>query len=818
MIHRNKNVILDHILLTTIAILLFLLGIDLMPKINPNFSGLPKVTRQEAAVVADSLVNELGFDSSSFYRFSWYTRDANVLDYLMRCYGVRETMEILQKESIPSAWWNFTWHRNRPKDAQEEFLTIRIRPDGTLLGFRHRVPDSLSGIRLSQEEAISLARSALQRWLGEQATQNYVLEDFKTHNKPNRRDYDLKFVRKDRQIAEGREVIDIVIAGSELVGLMPKFAVPPDFTASSGLFGGTNILFNGLSVVTYFVLTLIALLAFLKKYHAGLISINQGAIAGAVVYFCFLALYLNNWGNFGVGTRIGAISEIYVKYIVLGIQLTTTLVFIFVNIFTSWNAGLHEIRQLKPRLLSGIDSLIKRRWISKNIGREMPTGFIFGMIIFGTTLLCELLIIELFGSHPRIGQQWPGLFSGYLPLFSVLGTALVTTLFNNSVFRAFLIPYVVRLKNSPALAIIISAASYAAYSIFFDEYWIYWPVYFSIIPAFVAGLLLGYVFWHYGLLAALMSSMTLTVLRLTGPLLASQVPFFALNGLLALALLLIIVIIGIRGLFYGKEYAVKLSDEPAHIRRIKEQTRMQQELEIAKKVQLNLLPRGVPRLTGYDIHAACIPALEVGGDYYDFFHLNGNKLGIAIADVSGKGVPAAIYMTLTKGILQSHAENEQSPKTVLTRVNSQMYQTIERSWFVSMFYAVLEPETRQLHFARAGHNPVVWIHRDGSCELLDPPGIGLGLEMGPVFQKTLQETRLELRAGETLVFFTDGFTEAMNEQRQEYGEERFIDFLQKNTHESAEEMVRNTIAEIRSFTGGNEQHDDMTIIVIKVRE
>ena len=224
-----------------------------------------------------------------------------------------------------------------------------------------------------------------------------------------------------------------------------------------------------------------------------------------------------------------------------------------------------------------------------------------------------------------------------------------------------------------------------------------------------------------------------------------------------------------------------------------------------------------PRLKGFDIAGVCLPALEVGGDYFDFIDLKDGRLGIAIADVSGKGVPAAIYMTLTKGILQSHAEATLSPKTVLSKVNSLMYRTIEKSWYVSMFYAVLDPKSRQLIFSRAGHNPAIVLNRDKrNPQLLQPAGIGLGLEMGEIFSKTLVEGQLQLEPGNTLVFYTDGFTEAMNENGNEYGEERFLKFLNDNDDAKANDLVDKAIKEIQSFAGSAQQHDDMTMVVLKV--
>ena len=199
---------------------------------------------------------------------------------------------------------------------------------------------------------------------------------------------------------------------------------------------------------------------------------------------------------------------------------------------------------------------------------------------------------------------------------------------------------------------------------------------------------------------------------------------------------------------------------------------MAQELDIARTVQMSLLPKQNPLVEGYDIAGVCIPALEVGGDYYDFFHLGDNKIGIAIGDVSGKGVPAAIYMTLTKGILQTCASDSTSPKQVLNKLNKQIYNNIERSSFVSMFYAVLNMKTNTIRFARAGHNPAILVHRSTkSNTLLEPKGMAVGLEPGDKFDHFLEEHEIQLEKGDVLTFYTDGFTEASTKNGDEFGED-----------------------------------------------
>jgi sigma-B regulation protein RsbU (phosphoserine phosphatase) len=207
----------------------------------------------------------------------------------------------------------------------------------------------------------------------------------------------------------------------------------------------------------------------------------------------------------------------------------------------------------------------------------------------------------------------------------------------------------------------------------------------------------------------------------------------------------------------------------------------------------------------------------VGGDYFDFVTLGQNKLGIAIGDVSGKGVPAAIYMTLTKGILQSHADETISPRLVLNKVNKLLYRNIEKNSFVSMFYAVLDSKAKELTFARAGHNPGIIINQnDGSNQELKTDGIALGLEEGSVFNRTLKEHSIHLKPGDTLVFYTDGFTEAMNQFKEEFGEERFIKLISENRHLHAQDLINTIVSQIRTFSRDVAQHDDMTMIVVKI--
>ncbi len=559
-----------------------------------------------------------------------------------------------------------------------------------------------------------------------------------------------------------------------------------------------------------------SLVAFLRKYHEGEIGVRTGLWLGGIVFFSLLAYALNLWSRFGVGANFGPISPLYSKFILLGIQIVFAYNIMALMTLGAWTTGEQFVRSDRPKLLSGVDSIFNRRWITKNIGRELPVGFAFGLIVFGGLQLIIYVMIHQFGVLPRLSFNTANVFDGYLPFISIVLFMLLTALYDELVFRLFLISALRRMLKSPAPAIIIAGVLYGFFLIFFSETYTFRPAPFALIPFIALGLAQGLIFWRYGLLASMTSGAVIAALNQIGPLLGSAEPFFIGSGIAGIALLLGLLVIGWIGGRRGEEFDYKPEDEPAHVRRIKERVRMQKELEIARRVQLHLLPKEQPKIAGFDIAGACLPALEVGGDYFDFVDMRDGKLGIAVGDVSGKGVPAAIYMTLTKGILQSHAEEDPSPKHVLSKVNHLMYRSIERSWYVSMFYAVLDSKRRLLKFARAGHNPAI-VFSSGASEtrLLQTAGIGLGLEKGDLFTKTLVEGELQLSPGDTLVFYTDGFTEAMNRDLEEFGTERFLDLLHRNDNGSAEQLVQHAFDEVRQFAGDHPQHDDMTIVVLK---
>ena len=255
-----------------------------------------------------------------------------------------------------------------------------------------------------------------------------------------------------------------------------------------------------------------------------------------------------------------------------------------------------------------------------------------------------------------------------------------------------------------------------------------------------------------------------------------------------------------------------------------EKERLEQELKIARNIQMSLLPQGPLLMPGLALTAHCEPAREVGGDYYDFLPLDEHRVGILIADVSGKGTSAALYMAELKGLMLSLTERYRSPRQLLIEANRIISHHLDTRSFITMTYAVIDMQARTLTYARAGHCPLIYLPGPNAAasvvQILVPDGMVLGLKIdnGEMFERLLQEDSLPLGPGDLFVLFTDGISEAMNPADECFGETRLGELVQEHGHMPFEELRERILREIRAFVGTASQHDDMTMLLLKVEE
>ena len=249
-----------------------------------------------------------------------------------------------------------------------------------------------------------------------------------------------------------------------------------------------------------------------------------------------------------------------------------------------------------------------------------------------------------------------------------------------------------------------------------------------------------------------------------------------------------------------------------------EKERMEGELNAAHEIQMSMLPLLFPAFpdhTEFDVRARLKPAREVGGDFYDFFFVNEDELCFSVGDVSGKGVPAALFMAVTHSMIKTLASDDYSPASIVTRVNDALSADNPSSMFVTLWLGILNIKTSELRYTNAGHNPPYIKRQNGQLECMNKRH---GPIIGAVEGVAFKEDRTRLSKGDLVLVFTDGVTEAMDTEDQLYSDERLVDFLNSRDFSSAEELVVNTLVSVEEYTVGAEQSDDITILSIGLSE
>jgi serine phosphatase RsbU (regulator of sigma subunit) len=242
--------------------------------------------------------------------------------------------------------------------------------------------------------------------------------------------------------------------------------------------------------------------------------------------------------------------------------------------------------------------------------------------------------------------------------------------------------------------------------------------------------------------------------------------------------------------------------------------RLVEELSVARKIQLSLLPKAPPKVSGWEFAAFYRPARQIGGDFYDFIELPGKpgQWGILIADVADKGVASALYMALCRTVIRTTAISGRSPASALMRANDLILQDSQSDLFLTTFYAKLDTDTGRLVYSNAGHNPPLWLKvNDGECQPLSAHGIILG-----AFPDVeLEDQRVDIAPGDLLVFYTDGVTEAIDSSQKEFGLGRLQAVVEAHTDASARQILEAVVDAVDAYTGEAPPFDDLTMVVVR---
>ena len=480
------------------------------------------------------------------------------------------------------------------------------------------------------------------------------------------------------------------------------------------------------------------------------------------------------------------------------------------TLYFVWAAGQSLAIRIPNRPTISIELILKGKLLTKPVARSFAIGLLSGGIVIAIPVL--LAASRLFAgmeldandledrfvsSFPAISQALNG--RQYLGFVMFGFMALLPMVYIKRPMLARLSVYViVVLAMIGGVAISFSAAGLIA-------------------TALLVSLALTVIFFRGDLLAVIVSLGASQAAMGAATLLAQPAGTFQSSGWRALASLAVLAIVSLIGVWKFREVREEETAVPLQLLETRdERERLRAEFGVAQRAQQQMLPDAPPQIPGLEIAAVCIPSKEVGGDLYDFLSLSDGRLGIVVADVSGKGVPASLYMTLTKGLLASVSETTSDPGEILREVNRHLYEVCRRKMFVTLFLGVIDPATKRLTYARAGHNPTVFRRPMAETRLLRAGGIGLGLNSGKIFDKTLKVETVQLAANDKLFFYSDGITEAMNPKNEEYGEERLMSLAERLDEVGANEARDFVLSEVKEFLDSNQPQDDQTLVVVKM--
>ena len=486
------------------------------------------------------------------------------------------------------------------------------------------------------------------------------------------------------------------------------------------------------------------------------------------------------------------------------------MLFIAGSLYFVWAAGQSLAIRLANRRTISLELILQGKLLTKPVARAIAIGMLSGGIVIAIPLL--LAASKLFTGMQLDSKDIEDVFVSPFPALSLTLNGLQ---YLALVLFGFLVPLILAYVKWPVRAKVLV---FLVVSIgLLGSVWVYISAAGLIATALLVSLALTVTYFRGDLLAVIVSTGASQAAFGAAALMTQPAASLRLAAWNVIAIIAASVIVSLIGVWKFREVSEEETAVPLQLLETRdERERLKAEFSVAQRAQQQMLPDAPPQIPGLEIAAICLPSKEVGGDLYDFLPLPDGKLGIVVADVSGKGVPASLYMTLTKGLLESVSETTSDPGEILREVNRHLYEVCRRKMFVTLFLGVIDPVTKRLIYARAGHNPTVFRRPFGETKLLSAGGIGLGLNRGKIFDQSLKVETVQLAANDKLFFYSDGITEAMNPKNEEYGEERLMSLAEHLDSVGASAARDSVLCDVKEFLGSNQPQDDQTLVVVKV--
>jgi hypothetical protein len=801
-----------------IALFYFLYPV-FFPGANINFT----INSEMARSIAIREIIDLGYDTSN-YVFTVQPRiNQKIPSILERKYGLSKGNKLISEfdyaffivsavKPMKKGEGTTIQLSNEDKEILNQnstnpSFTLNISSTGNIIYFKRMIPDTMFAENLDSAQVYSNCMKILKKYYPD-----FSINTRKVDYRNNFKRMDIYYSFKGVDLRNNNLSIDIVVNGSR-VGLIKKqYALEKEETNPKS---DIDILKIAEVVQLIFIIILFLVLVFMviKRYKYDEINLKFSAIFAVVFSFLFtiyfFILMMNNIPK----------SDGWIPILVSSIF---TFLF-FSAFFFVIIAGTDSIsRVFWNEKFHSFDACRKGYFFSKKVQRS----FFDGLALAGIYLLFFILFLIIIENIFHIDFSFyfeqdssksilddSGMFSSVsflsrtltLSFFYILGfPVLISSILKKRLKNDYMVfgitVFLLTFIDFPSMDNPASIELFLIFNFIFSI---------IIVSAFLKFDLLA-LLWSYFLAEVISKIIFLSYINID----YSHTSLIVLSSFVAALIILFTLPI-----FFKNRKEVDYEDlSPKFLKRITERERISKEIDAARHIQKSFLPFDTPNFVGLEIAANCIPALEVGGDYYDYFVLDENKLGVVIADVSGKGLKAAFYMTLIKGIIKAQTQSYISPKEVVSKLNKLLYEIIEKGNFVSLIYGVFDTEKKYFIFSNAGHNPIIMKDITNGKTIYDKnEGMALGLSEETIFNKNVYEKIIPFRPGDLFVLYTDGYTEAMNRNKEEYGANTFLDLIMQNSNDSPSEIIKKTEMEIKKYIGKAQQHDDMTMVAIRVK-
>jgi hypothetical protein len=584
--------------------------------------------------------------------------------------------------------------------------------------------------------------------------------------------------------------------------VMEEYADGRQFFGESGTQIGATLV--GFAIM--FVMLLLLLVIFLRKYHAGEVGVSAASFLFAVMMVLAITGSLLIRASSSEGMGMGSLDAEMTSWVGMAFKLLFADIPLAVVLFLAWAVGESYARERWGERLAAFESILRRDPFNATVGRSLLNGALFAPAVAAAGLVAGAIPILLGRAWPSWDSSAAVLFSGG-PMYAVLSSISKAALISIGAVL-FILSWTHRHRvfwlgviTTVALGI-IGGTTLPPID----------PLSLRMLFGFGGIVVVIAVFLGYDLLAAATSVFGATSLVCLVPLLSVSRGHMAQQLTIALAVPLVLIVgYALAALMTRREVVFAYEDLAPHVKRIIERERVKAEIDAANRIQAALLPTESPNLPGTSVSSHYRAATEIGGDYFDFLHQPTGEIGIAFGDVSGHGLTSGIVMAMAKAALLVQIDYDSSPRAVLDVLNEIVIKTAPKRILMTFFFGMLDPRAQTLRFSSAGHlDPYVFRAGSRKLEALSSWGFPLGVRRREPFR----EHTVAFTAGDRLILYSDGLIEAIDDDGEPFGFTRFEETIVTNGHGTAEEIKKSLLTAVRKFTRNRPPEDDQTLVVI----